>query len=163
MKYFFLLLPASVIATCEPGFTGRNCQIAETQCFTGTEILVVSKKASVNGNTLPVCDGTNFPCFYKPGTQLSYECLPNFGSCPYNTDFDDTKSCAQGCTSENFVTDCCEVRKPCFYGDYVFRGDPYCVCHSKWAGPSCNAACIEACPLPNHGPDLAACCKPPTD
>lgn len=149
MKYFviFSIAMAPTFALCPDGKSGRNCQIEarESLCYRAEGNVNLGERALVNENFLPICNGTNYPCYYRPGTEMSYKCADSFGTCPSNTDFDDSKSCEKGCTPEFFVESCCEVRKPCFQGTYVFRGDPYCVCESFWAGNDCNSECVNTC------------------
>lgn len=107
------------VCSCVDGYSGRHCQIQpyNTPCNatqnSQTSILH-NNQAQIGTETLYVCDGTNFPCYYRPGLPASNKCLPQFGvDCQAHFSVDMSATCLDGCHLDVFQEYCCKEHAKC--------------------------------------------------
>jgi len=111
------------VCSCVGGYSGRHCQIQPygTPCnasdrdnFVKLQNLGANDQAQVGVKTLDVCNGTNFPCYYRPGLPASNKCLPQFGvDCPDNFSVNMSATCEDGCHPDVFQGFCCAEHAKC--------------------------------------------------
>lgn len=115
------------VCSCIDGYSGRHCQIqrygtpcnaTEKENFDTLQNLTSSGQAQIGQTTLPICNGNNFPCYYRPGLSVSNKCLPQFSPnatnpCPADSSVTKDATCEYGCTPEVFQQYCCAEHAKC--------------------------------------------------